>query len=168
MTCVAGHNLPPAKIHLVQSADHLHHPPRHLLSRIVVGIARPIAAALFDMTIGAVESQCCGEESHRAHELIDGNALQDLDVLKDFFRHRRPLAGGSLNNGKRYRQEPQHGYLQLSVALRSFPSGGCSLNSMRPPLGSVMLARMPPVNALGPFGSVTIRPRSRNRATALL
>src|SRR5215510_15554714 len=54
------------------------------------------------------------------------------------------------------------GYFHASVAFRSFPSGGCSLNSMRPAFGSVMFARMPPVNALGAPGSLTINPRCRN------
>src|SRR2546429_9724670 len=111
MTCVACDDLPPTKILLVDAANHLHHPARHLLSRIIVGIPRPIAATFLGMTIGAVESQCCGEESHGAHELIDGNTLQDLDVLKDFFRHRRSPAGPGFEGREGPRPDPPTGLL---------------------------------------------------------
>src|SRR5438552_12522885 len=43
------------------------------------------------MAVRAVQACGGGEHTHGVHELVDGNALQNLNVLEDFFRHRWPL-----------------------------------------------------------------------------
>jgi hypothetical protein len=39
------------------------------------------------MATRAIQCEGSGEESHRVHELIDGNTLQYLDVLENFLGH---------------------------------------------------------------------------------
>jgi transcriptional antiterminator len=43
------------------------------------------------MAAGAVQAESRREEPHRVHELICGNALQDLDILENIFGHLRSL-----------------------------------------------------------------------------
>src|SRR5688500_8826672 len=98
MTGEAGHHLPPAEVRLVDRVDHDHHAAGHLFPRVLVCILGPIAAALVEMTVGAVETGSRGEDAHRPHELIDGNAFQDLNVLEDLFGHLWPLDASALSS----------------------------------------------------------------------
>ena len=173
MAGVARHDLPSAEAGAVERRHHLHHPARRPLHRVVVGVLRPVAAALVDVAIRAVQAERRGEEPHRAHELVDGNALEHLDVLEDLFRHRRPRRR-RLAARPRGAEQPRHRrhaellHFQLSIAFRWSDSGPISASSMRRPFRSVTLARMACENALGAPGSVAVAPRCLERRDRVL
>ena len=101
---VAADKPPPAEHRLVQAVDHLHHPSRVPFQIGVIAVPRPVAAGFLNVTVGAVQAQGGGKHSHGAHELLDGNALEQLNVLEDRFGQLRPL---SLSRGDR--DTPQQG-----------------------------------------------------------
>ena len=80
-----------AEHRLVQAVDHRHHPARGPFQIGVIGIPGPVAAGLFNVAVGAVQAQGCGKHPHGAHEFLDGNAFEQLDVLEDFFGELRAL-----------------------------------------------------------------------------
>ena len=192
MTGVAGHHLPPGEAGGVDRGHHPHHPARGPLQVVVVGVLRPVAAALVDVAIGAVEPGRRRKEPHRPHELVDGNALEDLDVLEDLLGHRRPLFLPGLAAHQRRAQQPHRRhradralmrgttprgpicpfadvvshYFQLSIALRCSDSGPISASSMRRPFRSVTFASLAFEKALGAPGSVAVAPRCLNSVTA--
>src|SRR5258706_487745 len=93
MARVACDHLASTKILNVDGGHHLYHPARDLFARILVSVPRPVAATFIVVAVGTVQSKRRREKTHRAHELIHRNALEDLYVLEDVFRHRRALAG---------------------------------------------------------------------------
>src|SRR4029077_2223006 len=133
----------------------------------------PVAAALVHVAIRAVQAERRGKEPHRAHELVNGNALEDLDVLEDLLRHGGPRPR-RLATRPRGAEQPRHRghaerfHFQLSIAFRWSDSGPISASSMRRPFRSVTLARMACEKALGAPGSVAIAPRILYAATVFL
>ena len=95
MARIAGYGFAACEKILIDCVDDLNHPAGGALDRDVVRILLPIAEDGIAMTVGAVVAQCRGEESHRFHELINGNSFQHLDVFKDILRHQRLFLGSS-------------------------------------------------------------------------
>ena len=109
MTGVAGHDLTTAKVALVDPGNHLHHATRRALEIVVVGVLRPVPAALVDVAVGAVHTERRGEEPHGPHELIHWNALEHLDVLEDLLCHRRSRVLRGLTADKTRATQPERG-----------------------------------------------------------
>ncbi len=89
MAGVAGYYAPPAEVGSIDGVHHHDHFARSLLKRRVVGIPGPTAAAFLDMALNAVHAGGRGKEPHRAHEFLDGNSPEQLDVCEHVFRHLR-------------------------------------------------------------------------------
>lgn len=81
MTGEASHVAMILKILLVDDDHHLHHLAGNLLGLLVVFVERP-----FHMTKIALDAQRRGNELHRWDQLVRGNSLQYLDILKNLFR----------------------------------------------------------------------------------
>src|SRR5262249_23217708 len=73
------------------------------LSRDIFGKFRPVLKTLGNMATGTVQSKSSRKKSHRVHEFVDGNSLQNLDVLERVFHHDR-LAGGARLGSRRNSQ----------------------------------------------------------------
>src|ERR1051325_6365973 len=96
MATPARHNLASSEVVTIDRAHHLYHAARGLLSRRVCFPFRVGPAGTL-VTVPAANAQRRREQSHRSHEFIDRNALQNLDVLEDFFGRLRSGSGLSLS-----------------------------------------------------------------------
>ena len=94
-----GHARLAAEVLLVDRVHHHDHLARALNPRGGDGESLGVGNDLLGVAAHTVEEQRRGEHAHRVEEFVRGNALQDLDVLKDLFRH-------------------PHGALRLRILLR--------------------------------------------------
>jgi hypothetical protein len=109
MAGVAGKHSAAAEIALIDGVHHQNHFACHLLISVVVGVFRPIAAALFDVAKRAVFAERRREKAHCVHEFLDGNAAEHLDVFEVLLGHERLLCGSRLGANAR-RGTEQAGY----------------------------------------------------------
>ena len=92
MAGVAGHGPYPLEVFFVYGVDHQHHSSRSLLQWRIVRELVPRRRTVGRMAIGTVHACGGGEHSHRVHEFIDRNSLDDLKILEHVFGHLRPLS----------------------------------------------------------------------------
>ena len=87
----AGHDLPTAEILRVDLGHHPHHLARHLLAGI--GVPRVVGPVVGRRRVAVLtrKAQGGGKHAHRAHELVDRNAAESRDVLKDVLGQRLVL-----------------------------------------------------------------------------
>ena len=100
MAGIASYCLTPTKKRGIDRIYDLDHAAGSALHRDIVGIFFPSAENLVAMAVGAVVTQSCGEEAHGVHKLIDGNSLQQLNILEDVLRHQRLLLRSALAAGR--------------------------------------------------------------------
>src|SRR6185436_8473915 len=81
----AADHLASAEVRGVDGVHHLNHLARRDLARRVDGVVGR-------MTLEAAHAQRGREQPHRAHELVDRNALEHLDVLERLVRRLRALS----------------------------------------------------------------------------
>jgi hypothetical protein len=86
MAGIAGYSLPSSKVRLIDRAHHLHHRAGAPLAGIIDREVLPFAV-VGRVAVFAGHSQRYGENAHGAHEFVDWNPLEHLDVLEHFFRH---------------------------------------------------------------------------------
>src|SRR5262249_6773934 len=84
MTGPAGDDLSSREGRPIDGLRHLDHLARRNFPRRVGGPVRIV-------TLEAADAEGGGEDYHRPHELVHGNAFEQLHVLESFFRHLRPL-----------------------------------------------------------------------------
>ena len=63
----------------------------------VFGKLLQVLQTLCDVTSRAIQSQRGREETHRVHELIDGNCLHHLDIFEDLSRQLHFFLGRRLS-----------------------------------------------------------------------
>src|SRR5690348_4670542 len=87
MTGVASHLALASEVGPIEGVHHQHHLARRLLLRRIVGIPLPATAACIAMTGGAglIRGSC--KKAHRFHELLHGDALEQLHVFENLIRH---------------------------------------------------------------------------------
>jgi hypothetical protein len=91
----ARHHLASVKVLLIDGGHHLDHAAcDDFLGR--VGFPFGVGAARTGMAILAAVAQGCGKQAHGAHELVNGNALQYLDILEGCLGHLPRLRALSL------------------------------------------------------------------------
>ena len=101
MARVARDHLAAAEVRAIDLGHHRHHPARRALFRIGVdGIHVPASVAR-GVAILAGEAEGGRKNAHRAHELVDGNALEHLNVLEHLFGHGRLLLHACLTTNRR-------------------------------------------------------------------
>jgi hypothetical protein len=142
MTGEAGHHLPAAEVRLVDRVDHDHHPASHLFPCVLVCILGPIATALLQMAVGAVETGRRRKDAHCPYELIDGNAFEDLDILEDLFGQLWLLDASALSSDNDGARRPCN-RRRRSKCPDGFPTHGHDVFAGRGP-GSMHLLRKRP------------------------
>src|SRR5262245_64647500 len=93
MARVASQRAAAAKFCFIDVVHHQHHGSSRALARNIVREAIPVLQTFRNVAIHTIQPQRCSEESHRIHELIDGNSFEDLHILEDLFGHERFLCG---------------------------------------------------------------------------